>query len=273
LLNEKKKLLDMNALFHIRRNKKITDRNQKIRNVCFVLSIILSLVLIGFLYFSSDVSKIYRITVEGNRYLSDEDIVAKSTLNTENRFLAVFPFSIEKKLKEDPLIAGCKVSKLNNRLVQIFVEEKKAIAYMYENGAYVLVLDDDTRIPLSGDNLYLISKVPFLEGCTIEDVILIEKNLKDCDYKIINEISEIHYYPQLKYQYLELIMRDGNYIFTSPYGLNILNHYFDMRSSHLSTDEGCYYFEDISGNAYTSACPWEEAEEAVQEEIVEEDEE
>ena len=272
MLNEKKKLLDMNALLHIRRNKKITDRNQKIRNVCFVFSIILSLALIGFLYFGSDASKVYRITVGGNHYLSDEDIITESTLSTENRFLAVLPFTIEKKLKEDPLIADCKVRKLENRLVQISVEEKKAIAYMYENGSYVLVLDSDERIPLNGDNLYLISKVPFLEGCTIEDVILIEKNLKDCDYRIINEISEIHCYPQLKYQNLELIMRDGNYIFTSPYGLKILNHYFDMRSSHLSSEAGCYYFEDISGNAYTSACPWEEVEETIPEEEIEEEE-
>lgn len=263
----------MNALFHIRRNKKITDRNQKIRNVCFVLSIILSLALIGFFYFISDASKVYRITVEGNHYLSDEDIIAESTLSSESRFLTVLPFSIEKKLKEDPLIADCKVRKLDKRLVQISVEEKKAIAYMFENGSYVLVLDSDERIPLNNDNLYLISRVPFLEGCTIEDVILIEKNLKDCDYKIINEISEIHYYPKLKYQYLELIMRDGNYIFTSPYGLKILNHYFDMRSSHLSTEAGCYYFEDISGNAYTSACPWEEVQEIIAEEEFEEDEE
>ena len=142
---------------------------------------------------------------------------------------------------------------------------------MYENGSYVLVLETDERIPLNGDNLYLITKVPFLEGCTIEDVILIEKNMADCDYRIINEISEIHFYPQLKYQNLELIMRDGNYIFTSPYGLKILNHYFDMRSSHSSAEEGCYYFEDISGNAYTSACPWEESEETIQEEEIEEE--
>lgn len=273
MLNEKKNLLDKNVLFHIWKNKKITDKNQKIRNVCFLLSIVLSLVIIGVLYFVSDVSRIYRITVVGNHYLSEEDILARSSLSTENRFLPVLPFSVEKKLKEDPLIADCKVSKLDHRLVQISVVEKKAIAYMYENGSYVLVLENDERIPLNNDNLYLISKVPFLEGCTIEDVILIEKNLKDCDYKIINEISEIHFFPQLKYQNLELIMRDGNYIFTSPYGLKILNHYFDMRSSHASSGEGCYYFEDISGNAYTSACPWEEIEETeIAEEETEEEE-
>ena len=258
MLNEKKNLLDRNALFHIRKNRKITDRNQKIRNVCFVLSVVVSLAIIGVFYFCSDASKIYRITVEGNHYLSEEDIIRESGLSTEDRFLTVLPFSIEKKLKENPLIGECRVSKLDRRLIQIRVEEKKAIAYMYENGSYVLVLESDERIPLNGDNLYLITKVPFLEGCTIDDVILIEKNLKDCDYRIINEISEIHYFPQLKYQNLELIMRDGNYIFTSPYGLNILNHYFDMRSSHPSYEQGCYYFEDISGNAYTSACPWEE---------------
>ena len=74
---------------------------------------------------------------------------------------------------------------------------------------------------------------------------------------MINEISEIHYYPNLKFQDHELIMRDGNYIFTSVYGINRINKYYDIIASHYVDKNSCYYIEDISGTAYTSACPWQ----------------
>ena len=125
---------------------------------------------------------------------------------------------------------------------------------MSDHGFFIL--EDGNRIEMTNDNIHIISNVPLISGFNDEELSLIAKNFADCDYLIINEISEIHKYPELKYQDVELVMRDGNYIFTSVYGLNILNHYYDIESSYMSVENSCYYFEDISGNAYTSACPW-----------------
>ena len=109
--------------------------------------------------------------------------------------------------------------------------------------------------------MYLITMAPIIEGFQKDDLILLEKNLAKCEPQIINEISEIHFFPEIKYQNVELIMRDGNYIFSSAYGLEILAHYHDIVSSYVQDAKSCYYFEDISGNAYTSACPWQKQEE------------
>ena len=52
-----------------------------------------------------------------------------------------------------------------------------------------------------------------------------------------------------------------------------------FKSNDTSSGKSCYYFEDISGNAYISACPWEpvkeeeKKEDAAQEEEAETDEE
>ena len=209
----------------------------------------------------SSVSNIYRITIQGNNYLNDEDIIGLSELSTRKKYLFTIPRMIKKKIMQNPIVESCEVQLLDNNQVNIVVNEKKIIAYLYDQGNTVLLLANDERIPVDRDNLYLINKVPFIEGFTNEELVLIEKNFAECDYQIINEISEIHKYPDLKYQDLELIMRDGNYIFTSVYGLNILNHYYDIESSYSRDKHSCYYFEDISGNAYTSACPWEIKEE------------
>ncbi|MCR4855507.1 MAG: FtsQ-type POTRA domain-containing protein [Erysipelotrichaceae bacterium] len=261
MLDDKENLLEKNRLFNIRKYKKASSAYEKAKNFYFALSILLSLILIALIYLLSSASDIYRITVEGNVYLKDEDIIQASGLDTEDKFFLTFPSVIRKRIEKEPLIAKADVSLMRGRLVRISVEEKKIVAYAPENGLNVLILADGSRVGISKQNMYLISKAPIVEGFDEQELELLIKELDHCERKIIEQISEIHYYPQLKYQYVELVMADGDYVFTSPYGLGILNHYFDIKSSYISSGNQCYYFEDISGNAYTSACPWEPVQE------------
>ena len=264
MLKDKKEILDNNTYIKSRRNKKVTDKNTKLKRLGMILSVFISLIIIALIYFISNKSNIYRIVVDGNYYLDSEVIIEESKLSTKDKFLLTFPFVVEKRINENPLIESCKVSLLDNRLVNISIREKKFIGYTFESNSVVLIGENDERIAIDSKNMYLINHLPYIEGFSNDDLVLIEKNLMECDKEVINEISEIHYYPDLKYQNVELIMRDGNYIFTSPYGLSILNKYYDMESSYAREKQSCYYFEDISGNAYTSACPWQKTEETKQ---------
>ena len=196
-----------------------------------------------------------------------------SGLSDRHKYLLTVPFIVENRIKENNIIEDCHVNLLDNRLVKIEVKEKKIVGYALENGLYVLVMNDGERSGLNSSNLYLISKVPLIEGFDEQEMKQLQKHLGECDREVIDQISEIHSFPQLKYQNLELVMADGNFIFTSVYGLNILEKYYDIESSFVSDRKQCYYFEDISGNAYTSACPWEEAEETAVEETEEKTEE
>ena len=264
MLNEKLKILEKNSFLNERKNAKIVSKYEKAKRNYLILSVFLCLLIIGAIYLLSSKSNIYRIAVEGNVYLKDEDIIELSDLSTNTKYLFTMPNSVKAKIKENGLINDCQVEMLDNNLVKITVSEAKAIGYAYEDSNNVLILDNDSRIVLDKSNLYLIEKVPLIEGFDKDKTILIEKNLEEVDYKMINEISEIHYYPQLKFQDHELIMRDGNYIFTSVYGLKLLNKYYDMASSFAGQGNKCYYIEDISGNAYTSACPWEPKQEVIE---------
>ena len=260
-------------LFALRRQRKDRTKFDKAKNRCFFLSILLGLLIIGAIYFLSPVSNIYRITVHGNRYLKDEDIIEMSGLSTDDKFLLVFPDRYAKKITLDPLIESARIVKKDGRLIDISVKEKKMIAYQDVITGYDIFLEDGEELDISSYP-YLIDSVPYIEGFSAEDLELIIRNLRDCDLGTIDEISEIRPYPELKYQNVELVMRDGNYIFTSVYGLPILNHYHDIKSSYVSEERICYYFEDISGNAYSSACPWETVEEEnTTEEDVDESEE
>ena len=270
MLDEKEKLLKKNILFNLRKNKKVATAYEKAKVLWCTVAVFLSLLLIGLIYFVSDVSNIYHIAVEGNYYLSEKEILEMSGINDRSKYLLTIPFIVEKRIKENKIIEDCHVKLLDDRLVKIEVKEKKIVGYALENGLYVLVMNDGERSGLNNSNLYLISKVPLIEGFDEQEMKQIQKYLGECEREVIDQISEIHKFPQLKYQNLELVMADGNYIFTSVYGLNILEKYYDIESSFVSDRKQCYYFEDISGNAYTSACPWEEVEEEATEEKTEE---
>ena len=261
MLDDKEKLLKKNRLFSIRRNRKEKTAYEKARTFYFFLSVFLCLLLIGVIYFCSDISNVYRIVVEGNVYLKDEDIIEASGLSDRSKYLLILPPQIEKRIRQNSLIEDAQLKLLDGRLVRISVSEKKIVGYAPENGLNVLILANGERVGISKNNMYLITCGPIIEGFAEEELNTLAKQLGKCQQKIIREISEIHNYPALKYQNVELIMRDGNYVFSSVYGLDILDHYFDIESSFISDGHHCYYFEDISGNAYISACPWEEPEE------------
>ena len=273
MLDEKEKLLKKNILFNLRKNKKVATAYEKAKALWCTVAVFLSLLIIGTIYFISDASNIYRIAIDGNYYLSEKDILELSGIDDRSKYLFTIPFVVEKRIKENSIIEDCHVSLLDNRLVRIEVKEKKIVGYALENGLYVLVMADGERSGLNNENLYLITRLPLIEGFDDQEMKQIQKYLGECDRAVIDQISEIHKFPQLKYQNLELVMADGNFIFTSVYGLNILEKYYDIESSYVSDRKQCYYFEDISGNAYTSACPWEEVEEVTEEAPEETDEE
>lgn len=257
MLDDKKSFLKNISFFKARKVHALETKYEKAKRRNFFISIILGFLIISLIYLLSNKSKISAISVEGNIYIKDEEIIELSGLSTKDIYLFTLPSSVQSKIKKNPLIDTCSVKMLDNQLIKISVTEKKIIGYTLDNGENVLVLFDDSKILLNRDNLYLIEKVPLIEGFMHDDLILVEKKMNELDYTLINEISEIHYYPSLKFQNLELVMRDGNYVFTSAYGLDLLTRYYDIVSSFNDGSKKCYYTEDISRNVYTTACPWE----------------
>lgn len=266
MLENNKKTIDADAFIDSRRKEIINTKKIKSKLKIVVLIIFICSIIVSAIYFASSYSNIKEIDIQGNVYIKDEDILELSGIDAYSKYLLTFVDNVTSRIKKNQIIDSCLVEKLDDRIVKITIKEKKIIGYAFEDDNNVLILDDNSRIVLDKTNLYLIEKVPLIHGFSKEDILLLIKQLENVDYKMINEISEIHYYPDLKYQNIELIMRDGNYIFTSAYGLDLLNRYYDIDSSIDSDRNNCYYFEDISGNAYMSACPWEpEIEEIIEE--------
>lgn len=225
--------------------------------IVFAIAFVSSILLIIWLYMISPYSKTFKVTVKGNNYLNDSYIIEKANLS--KYFLLTNSRKKEKELVKDPFIQDAKIRMLNGNIVEISVEEIKQIGYIFEDGESKLLLINDERIPITKDLLYLIGKVPLIEGYSKEELVIIENSFKDVDYRTINEISEIHKYP-ISYdeEQMEIIMRDGNYCFLSSDALHLLKNYYSITSA-VDSSKGyvCVYFDNFTNSAYISSCPWQ----------------
>lgn len=260
MLDDKKEILDKNYLLNKRKDAHRKTVFQAKKNHSFLLGIFFGLLVVLTVYFVSSYSNIYHIAVEGNVYLKDEDIIKLSGLNEKTKYLFTFPKLKERNIKESKYIDDVKVEMLDNRLVKITVQEVKQVGYIFEDGLSNILLIDGTRIILDDSNYYMIERLPLIEGYTKEQLVEILRGFKQIDYKIINEISEIHRYPfSYDENMMEVIMRDGNYCFVSWTGLNMLEGYYRIVSGiDTSLGKVCIYLDELTNSGYTSICPWQE---------------
>ncbi len=256
---EKKDILSKNYYLNKRKDAHRRTSFLKDKHQMFLLAIVSGLVVFLLFYLFSPASHIYHVSIEGNYYLSDEDIISVSGINENASIFLNIPFLKNKKLEKDPFIKKAEVSYIENNVVVIKVVENKALAYMYDNGSIVILMEDDSRVPLTSDRQYLLAKLPLIEGYTDEQLQLIEKGFKQIDKEVINEISEIHRYSfSYDENMMEVIMRDGNYVFISWSGLGMLDDYYSIVSGlNIRDDNRCLFFDEVTDSGYVSNCPWQ----------------
>lgn len=258
--SDKKKILDNNYLLNKRKDAKTKSIFFAAKKRCFLIGIFLSLILLVVLYFLSSYSNVYHITVEGNIYLKEQDIIKLSGLSEESKYLLVIPDVVEKRISDSSFIEDVSVEKKDDRLIKITVNEVKQVGYIFEDGMSSVLLIDGKRVELNSGTYYLIEKLPLIEGYNKDQLVDILRGFKNIEYKTINEISEIHRYPfSYDDNMMEIIMRDGNYCFVSWTGLKMLDEYYRIVSGiDSSLGNVCIYLDELTNSGYTSICPWQE---------------
>jgi cell division protein FtsQ len=259
---EKDKLIDRNYLMNKRKNARTRNRFVTHKHRLFLTGILIGFLGLTFMYFYSNYSNVYHVNVKNNVYLSRDDIVRLSGLTEYSKYLLVSSGRTEERIEAHPLVKNAEISKDDDNTITIDVEEKKAIAYLREGDQLVVWIEDDTRLPLDSSNMYLIQRLPLIEGFTAEQMTELLYGFSYVDEKLINEISEIHRYPfTYDENMMEVIMRDGNYVFVGNFGLKLLKNYHSVAASLESDENVCLYFDEVTSSGFKSACPWEKKEE------------
>lgn len=222
---------------------KNTKKKRKLklgRIFLFLLVLILIFYLLKFIcYFP-----IKNIFIEGNTYISDQEIIDMAKI--EN-YPSIFKYSskeIEKRLEKNDYIKNAIVRKRKLKEIYIKIEENTVLFYNSKTKKTILLDGRELDKELNGP--ILINYVPN----KVYDK-LVEK-IKLVDKSIIDRISEIKYEPSnVDEERFLFTMNDGNYVYITLEKLEDINNYvkinleiinkFGNKKGILNLDAGEYF--------------------------------
>lgn len=231
--------------------KKIKAKRKRRKITIFLLVLIA-----GYLYWSTDVSKPKIISISNNYVLSKDEVIEQVDIDLDTMMLFANPLLIKHRLLKHPLIENVKVNwSLIDRNININIDEIDVFAYRQNVESATMLMFDGSHIQLSTDYYKFLPSLIFIEGFEAENL---EKRLLESfltlDSDVIGQISEIHQ-TSVSYDdnFIELRMNDGNKVYTSFQTVDRVNYYFDI-VSNLKAANTCIIIDEMSGEAYSQPC-------------------
>lgn len=197
---------------------KLQDRVPKLKNqkkkkqvnkrLILYVSILFLLVLF-LIYFRSPLSNIKQITIHGNHYMTDEQIMEQSGITYKTSYFRVVGHQAEANLKKQKEIKNVHVKKQFPNKIVIDVEEYVTIGYINKDDKlYPLLQNGKSLDALPNGKLPVAAPifVPFEEKKMKELIAELEKLTP----AVLRSISEIQYKPTDLYaDHLTLYMNEG----------------------------------------------------------------
>lgn len=198
--------------------KVVKKRKIKYKNVFLFILFIILMVVGLFTIASLPITNIY---IEGNSFLSDQEIIDEAGLRNYPKIYEVSSRHIQKKLEKNVYVTYADVKRSHFfRQITITVSENIPLVYYAYND--VTLLKDATEVKDKYDLPTLINQVP-------EDILkelLEELSLLDND--VLIRISELQYEPTVDPKLFHLVMTDGNDVYVNFKNFTKLNDYIDM---------------------------------------------
>ena len=167
--------------------------------------------------------KIKNISVSGNQFLSDQEVIELAGLEDYPSTFTHFSFQIKQALEDDVFVKSATVSKSWLYDVHIAIEENRPL--FYDTTKQKTILESGDEVDGSFD-------VPTLVNYTPDTIYskLIQK-MKDLDTDIIRRISEMQYDPNdVDPNRFLFTMDDGNYVYLTANQLSNINNYVTIIS-------------------------------------------
>ena len=224
------------------RKKRARRRRRKIILIRLLLVVFLVGIIYGLYQFDqSQYSRVEHIVVKGNDILSDELVKETVNIKEKDRLYLMSAHAMERKLTSHSLIekAHVKVSR-KQRLVLIAIDEKRALA---QDQTYTYFKDEIKVENGQLDNALL--SIPQLMNVDNEEILKkLLGNLVKVDQASLLAVSEIYHKPtDLDAEYLELVMNQGYFVYTSINTLPLLNNYATIISGADPKNRCIYILE------------------------------
>lgn len=218
-------------------NKRVVKKRRiKYKNIFVFLFSMIFLVIFVYCVFNIKTKNIF---IEGNMYLSDQNIIDEADLKDYPTLLSTNSRKIKSKLEDNIYVKKVDVTRTNLfQTINIKVEENKPVLfYEYDN---IYLLENGEKVKKKYD-------VPMLINQTPEDKLKkLTSKLGNLDDDIIGRISEIRYFPtEADEDLFYLTMVDGNYIYINFNSFDKLDYYVEI-VRNLNNKKGIIHLD--SGN-------------------------
>jgi cell division septal protein FtsQ len=220
--------------------------------------LIINGLLIGmlFLYMQTSIDFDSSTTIEGNYYLSKQDIINSANLNDPNFKLFKSANDINMALMSNPFIKQTSIKvKTNDHFIVELAEKKVVGIVQHTELSPSLLLEDGVLISLNADLLRKTLSMPIIyDFYESTDLIDISQELAQLDNEILVIISEIHLKEKrFEETYLQVHMQDGNRVFIPVSALKALENYYIIMQEYPMKDI-CIFIDDINSNPYQAEC-------------------
>ena len=167
-------------------------RRKANRRLILYLSIFFLLILLV-IYFQSPFSRVGKIIVQGNHYVTESEIIAAANLSTDTSFWNLKKKDLERELVNAiPQLSSATIAKHIPNTISIQVTEYPRIAYLKEGDRFFPVLANGEVIDvLSSDQVPV--NAPIFVGWKKENLEEMARELMKLPQSIIQRISEIHF--------------------------------------------------------------------------------
>ncbi|MEG6585946.1 cell division protein FtsQ/DivIB [Dendrosporobacter sp. 1207_IL3150] len=178
------------------------DKQKDLKKVFPSLILILIILIAGFLFMNSSSFNMKSVIVQGNKYMSEEEVIRIAGLPDNINILRLNTSEIKTRLSHDLRIAEAEVSRQFPGTVVLKIAERKPIAYVASSYGF-MEIDKQGIILAVYKNLKKVS-VPMITGVRLESgyvgdqvqnqaIQYILNYLSNLDEQTINNLSEINF--------------------------------------------------------------------------------
>ena len=165
------------------------------------LLMVLFLLITGFLFLNSSFFNVSSIVIQGNKYMSNEEIYAVAKIPENSNIFRLGITEVKERLSRDLRIAQVEISRKFPNTIVVTINERKPLAYVASSYGFV-ELDKQGIVLAAYKNLKKV-RVPMITGVRLENgyiadqvqnqsIINILSFLAYFDEETLNQLSEIN---------------------------------------------------------------------------------
>lgn len=218
--------------------KKKKKRVLKIKNICIFLG---TLILLGLLIYYIVIMPIKNIYVNGEKYITENEILELTSLYEYPSFLLTKKTTLINKIKKNNYIKNVTIRKKWGSILEINIEEYTPLALTKDNK---IIIENGFLL----DNIYNETDIPLLINEITDKEIYnnLSKKLKKINKNILRQISQIEYSPvEVDKDRFLLYMSDKNKVYITLTKIEKMNKYNKIKDA-LEGNSGIIYLD--SGN-------------------------